>query len=151
LRVALDANVLAYAEGINGVERRDAAIALIRRLPQEAAVVPAQVLGELFNVLVRKARKSRRDARDALLGWRDALPVVETSAEVLLAAADLAKDHQLGIWDAVILSAASQSGCRLLLSEDLQEGFTWAGVTVVNPFASPQHALLQALLEEDDE
>ena len=69
----------------------------------------------------------------------------------MLAAADLATDHQLGIWDAVILSAASQAGCRLLLSEDLQEGFTWGGVTVVNPFSSPQHALLHALLGEDDE
>jgi predicted nucleic acid-binding protein len=67
------------------------------------------------------------------------------------AAADLATDHHFSIWDAVILSAASQSGCRLLLSEDLERGFTWAGVTVVNPFASPQHALLQALLEEHDE
>jgi len=85
------------------------------------------------------------------MSWRDAAPVVETSAEAMLAAADLATDHQLGIWDAVILSAASRSGCRLLLSEDLQEGFTWAGVTVVNPFASPQHTLLQAFLEEDEE
>ncbi len=150
MRVALDTNVLAYAEGINGAARRDAALALIRRLPQEAAVVPAQVLGELFNVLVRKGGKSRSDARDALLSWRDAASVVETSPEAMLAAADLATDHQLGIWDAVILSATAQSGCRLLLSEDLQEGFTWAGVTVVNPFASPQHALLQALLEGDD-
>ncbi len=150
MRVALDTNVLAYAEGINGAEQRDAALALVRRLPQEAAVVPVQVLGELFNVLVRKGGKSRRDARDALLSWRDALPVVETSPEIMLAAADLATDHQLGIWDAVILAAASRSGCRLLLSEDLQEGFTWTGVTVVNPFASPQHALLQALLEDEE-
>jgi predicted nucleic acid-binding protein len=142
--------VLAYAEGINGAERRDVAHALIRRLPQEAGVVPAQVLGELFNVLVRKGGKSRRDARDALLSWRDALPVVETSPEMMLTAADLATDHQMDIWDAVILSAASHSGCRLLLSEDLQDGFTWAGVTVVNPFVSPQHALLQALLEDDE-
>ena len=51
----------------------------------------------------------------------------------------------------MILSAAAQSGCRLLLSEDLQEGFTWAGVTVVNPFASPQHSLLQAILGEDEQ
>ena len=69
----------------------------------------------------------------------------------MLAAVDLATDHQLGLWDAVILSAAARSGCRLLLSEDLQEGFTWAGVTVVDPFASPQHALLQALLADDTE
>jgi predicted nucleic acid-binding protein len=85
------------------------------------------------------------------LSWRDTFPIVETSPEVMLAAADLATDHQLGIWDAVILSAASQAGCRLLLSEDLQKGFTWAGVTVVDPFSSPGHALLDALLGEDAE
>lgn len=150
MRIAFDTNVLAYAEGINGAERRDAALALVRRVPHGAAVVPVQVLGELFNVLVRKGRKSRREARDALLSWRDTFPVVETSPEGILAAVDLATDHQLGIWDAVILSVASQSGCRLLLSEDLQEGFTWGGVTVVNPFTSPQHALLRALLEDDE-
>ena len=54
MRIALDTNVLAYAEGINGAERRDVALNLIRRLPQEAAVIPVQVLGEFFNVLVRK-------------------------------------------------------------------------------------------------
>lgn len=110
-----------------------------------------QVLGELFNVLVRKAGKSRAEARDVLLGWRDTFPVIETSPEIVVMAADLATDHQFGIWDAVILSAASQADCRLLLSEDLQEGFTWGGVTVVNPFASPRYALLDALLEDRSE
>lgn len=52
----------------------------------------------------------------------------------MLAAADLAANHRLGIWDAVVLSAAAAAGCRLLLSEDLQGGFTWNGVTVTNPF-----------------
>ncbi len=146
MRIALDTNVLAYAEGINGADRRDAALALIGRLPPDAAVVPAQALGELFNVLVRKGGTSRSDARDALLSWRDAFAVVETSPEVMLAAADLAADHRIGIWDAVILSAASHAGCRLLLSEDLHEGFTWAGVTVVNPFSATRHALLEGLL-----
>ena len=146
MRVALDTNVLACAEGVNGAERRGPALDLVRRLPQEGAVIPVQVLGELFNVLVRKAGKSRVDARDALLSWRDTFPVIETSPAIMLTAIDLASDHQFGIWDAVIMSAASQAGCRLLLSEDLQEGFTWGGVTVTNPFATPSHALLEALL-----
>ena len=148
MKVALDTNVLAYAEGVNGAERRDAAPALIRRLPQGEAVVPVQVLGELFNVLVRKAGKSRTDARNALSSWRDAFPVIETSLDVMWMATDLAVDHNLGVWDAVIMSAASRSGCRLLLSEDLQEGFSWAGVTVVNPFFSTQHPLLRTLLQD---
>jgi len=151
LRVALDTNVLAYAEGVNGADQRGPALDLVQRLPQEATVIPVQVLGELFNVLVRKAGKSRAKAREALLSWRDTFPVIETSPEIMLAAADLATDHQFGIWDAVILSAASEANCRLLLSEDLQEGFTWGGVTVVNPFASPRHALLDALLGDKAE
>ena len=146
MRVALDTNVLAYAEGINGAERRDAALTIIGRLPQEAVVVPVQVLGELFAVLVRKGGRARAEARDALLSWRDTFPTVETSPEAMLAAADVATDHQLGLWDAVILAAASQAGCRLLLSEDLQDGFTWGGLTVVDPFRTPRHALLDSVL-----
>ncbi|MEI9915817.1 MAG: PIN domain-containing protein [Methylovirgula sp.] len=148
MKLALDTNILAYAEGVNGADRRSVALDLVRRLPPEAVLIPVQVLGELFNVLVRKAGKSRGEARDALLGWRDAFPLVQTSAEVVQSAADLATDHRLSIWDAVILSASSHAGCRLLLSEDLQNDFTWGGVTVVNPFASERHALLEALLND---
>jgi hypothetical protein len=39
----------------------------------------------------------------------------------------------------------------LLLSEDLQDGFTWHGVTVTNPFAPRKHALLDALLNAAEE
>ena len=134
---------------MDGRARRDAALDLVRRLPQERAVLPVQVLGELFNVLTRKAGRSRSDARDSILAWRDAFPLVETSPDIMLAAADLATDHRLGIWDAVVFAASSKAGCRMLLSEDLQEGFTWGGVTVVNPFASPVHPLLGALLVAD--
>lgn len=151
MKVALDTNVLAYAEGVNGAEKRDVALDLVRCLPQSSVVVPVQVLGELFNVLVRKAGRTKPEAREALLGWRDTFPVAATSPEVMLAAADLAADHGLGIWDAVILSVASQSGCRLLLSEDLQDGFTWGGVTIANPFQLQRHALLDALLEQRNE
>jgi predicted nucleic acid-binding protein len=65
----------------------------------------------------------------------------------LRTAADLATDHGFSIWDAIILSVAAQGSCRLLLSEDLQDGFTWAGVTVVNPFATRRHILLSTILE----
>ena len=53
----------------------------------------------MFNVLVRKADRAPAKARRAILTWRDAFPLVEPSAEVMLAAADLAAHHQLGIWD----------------------------------------------------
>lgn len=150
MKIALDTNFLAYAEGVNGADRRAVALDLVKRLPAGSAIIPVQVIGELFNVLVRKAGRARGEAREALQGWRDAFLVADTTAEAMQAAVDLASDHKFGIWDAVILSVSSQTGCRLLLSEDMQDGFTWGGVTVVNPFASTRHPLLEALLSDAD-
>ena len=85
-------------------------------------------------------------AREAVLSWRDAYSVVETSASVIVNAMDLASDHGLTIWDSVVLAASAEAECRLLLSEDLQDGFTWRVVTVTNPFAATLHPMLAALL-----
>jgi predicted nucleic acid-binding protein len=146
MNVALDTNVLAYAEGVNGTPMKAAAIELIERLVPESTFIPIQALGELFHLLVRKAGRSRAAAGAAVLSWGDAFPLIETSPEVLLAATSLSDAHQLGVWDSIILSAAADARCRLLLSEDLQEGFTWRGVTVTNPFAQVRHTLLDPLL-----
>jgi predicted nucleic acid-binding protein len=146
MKVALDTNVLAYAEGTNGGAMRNKALKLIQRLPPGATVLPVQTLGELFNVLVRKAGRRPERARAAVLSWRDAFPTVETSAIVMINAMDLAADHGLTIWDSVVLAASAEAECRFLLSEDLQEGFTWGGVTVFNPFAPTLHPLLAGLL-----
>ncbi|KKX29417.1 PIN domain-containing protein [Rhizobium sp. LC145] len=146
MRVAFDTNVLAYAEGVNSSEKRDVALDLVRQLPQASVIIPAQVLGELFNVLVRKADRSRSEAREVLLSWKDTFSVMPTTPEAMMIAVDLVTDHRFSIWDAVILAVTSQAGCRLLLSEDMHEGFTWGGVTIVNPFAVPRHELLSILL-----
>ncbi len=146
MRLALDTNILAYAEGVNGTSRKKAALDIIEKLPEDSTFLPVQVLGELFHVLVRKAGRSPERARAAILSWKDAFPLIETSPAVMLAATDLATHHRLGIWDAVVFSAAAAAGCRLLLSEDLQAGFTWNGVTVANPFSKEKHELLAALL-----
>ncbi len=131
---------------MNGNPRKKTALEIIEKLPADSTFLPVQVLGELFHVLVRKAGRRPERARAAILSWQDAFPLIETSPAVLVAAVDLAAHHGLGIWDSIIFSAAA-AGCRLLLSEDLQAGFTWNGVTVANPFSPAKHELLAALLE----
>lgn len=68
MKVAIDTNVLACAEGVNGPARHQQSLDMLRRLPADDVVVPVQVLGELFNVLVRKA-KGRAQKR-AQHSWR---------------------------------------------------------------------------------
>jgi predicted nucleic acid-binding protein len=147
VRVALDTNILAYAEGVNGAARKATAVELLQRLPAGSALLPVQTLGELFQLLVRKVNRTPAQARAAILGWRDAFPLIETSETVIVGAAELAASHRFSFWDGVVLASAAEGGCRLLLSEDLQEGFTWNSVTVTNPFGVSSHPLLTGFLQ----
>jgi predicted nucleic acid-binding protein len=145
--VALDTNILAYAEGVNGAARKANALELIQRLPAGSALLPVQTLGELFQLLVRKVNRTPAQARSAILAWRDAFPLIETSETVIVGAAELAATHRFSFWDGVVVASAAEGGCRLFLSEDLQEGFTWNSVTVTNPFGVSPHPLLTGLLQ----
>lgn len=150
MRVALDTNILVYAEGVAPLPE-DAAKppeirSLLSALRVTDVVIPAQVLGELYRVLAGKARWSREAARTALLNWSDSYQVADTTAAAMKAATDLATTHQLSIWDSVVVSVAAETGCRLLLSEDMQDGLTWQGLTVVNPLTTSRHPLLAAFL-----
>lgn len=147
MRIALDTNILAYAEGVGDVARCQCARTLIGKVPVERVVLPAQTLGELYRVLTGKVRREATQTREAILGWADSFTVADSTLESFQAALDLSVDHQLQIWDALILAVAAESRCRVLLSEDLQSGFTWRGVTVVNPFLAVPDALLLRALE----
>jgi predicted nucleic acid-binding protein len=146
--LAFDTNFLVYAEGGGDSLKEKTAERIVAKLPVDTTLIPVQVLGELFRVLVGKLGREPESARESILSWQNSFPVIETSHSILLTAADLAVDHKLNIWDGIILAAAASAGCRLLLSEDMQEGFTWSGVTVANPFSAKPHELLEELLEE---
>jgi predicted nucleic acid-binding protein len=148
MRIALDSNFLLYAAGIDDAKRGEAAQRILDRLPASETFVPVQVLGEIFRVLTRKAKRKPADVRAIVLDFRDTFPLLETSPQTLLAAMDLSVDHQVNIWDSIIVSCAAEADCRVLLSEDLQDGFTWRGLTVVNPFTEKPHPLLKSALDE---
>lgn len=148
MRVALDTNILAYAEGAGDMARCGAARDLVRRLPPDAVVLPTQVLGELHRVVTAKLRRSPEQARTTCMTWADTFETADSTWAAMQSAYDLSAHHGLQIWDALILSVAAEQRCRLLLSEDMQDGFTWHGVSVANPFAAEPNALLVHLLSQ---
>src|SRR5690242_19312766 len=102
MRLALDANILAYTEGVvNAAAMKRSALDIITKLPQDTTFLPVQVLGELFHLLVRKPGRSPARARNAILSWQDAFPLIEMTPAVMVTAVNLATNHGFGIWDAV--------------------------------------------------
>lgn len=145
MRAALDTNLLVYAEDVNSPEQGVAARELIARLAPSQTVIALQGLAELYNVLTRKAGCSGTEAQRRVSAWAGLWETVPTDAALLSSAMEIAVAAGWRIWDAIHLAAAARSHCAVFLSEDLQHGYVWRGVTVVNPFAAPRHPLLVAL------
>ena len=117
-RSFLDTNVLVYSDDPRDLVKQTKALDLIKdHLRRRTGVVSLQVLQEYFVSVTGKLKL------DAELAKRD-----------ILAAIDPHRLHGFSYWDALVIRCASQSGCSVLLTEDLQNGRVVDGVEIVNPF-----------------
>ncbi len=150
-RIALDSNILAYLAGVSRTAADDPKVLRVRQIvgylsSAASLVAPAQTLGELF-VVLRRSGATAVEARDILLEFAEAFGTAPTEVRTALTATDLTVDHKLQFWDALIVTAAADAGCTLLLSEDMQDGFITRGMTMSNPLAEQVHPKLAQLLE----
>ena len=145
-RVAFDTNVLVYAELEPGTDKGDLAGSLIERAAIHQAIIPAQVLGEFLAVIRRKRRELFPGACELVIELTSLFKIAGTDATVMRSATELAQRHRLQFWDAVICTASLEAGATHLLSEDMQDGSTFAGLTIVDPFTAANAQLLGRLL-----
>ena len=133
----LDSNVLVYSVDESPAEKakHERAIELLSAHP-ENLVVSTQVLQEFYVVTTRKLTVplSEERAARAVRGLTK-LDVVGVDAPLVLAAVDTSRLMRLSLRDALIIEAASRSGCERVLSEDLNAGQVIRGVRSENPFA----------------
>lgn len=140
----LDTNIFVYSFDATAPHKQQVARDLIQHaLRTQNGVISTQVIQEFLNVALRKFAKPMT------------IPAAQEYLKLVLTPLcqhypSLAfYDHALRVrdqtgfsfFDALILTAAGEVGCMMLLSEDMQAGRTVEGVTILNPFTSA--ALMQ--------
>jgi predicted nucleic acid-binding protein len=126
----LDTNVLLYLLS-SDVAKADRAEALAAA----GGVISVQVLNEFVSVASRKLRMSMSEIREVLSAIRAVCTVEPLSIQTHDLGFDLAQRFGLTIYDALIVAAALLAKCRIVYSEDLQDGQIIESLTVRNPFA----------------
>ena len=132
----VDTNVLVYEWDPVTAPKKQRAAEWMRALwTSEKGRLSFQVLTEFYVTATQKLaplvdRAAARQYVQALLAWKP----VAIDAEVVARAWHAQDRFRLSWWDAVILAAAQEAACHVLLTEDFQDGRTYDGVTVVNPF-----------------
>lgn len=134
VRSFFDTKVLVYADDKGSPAKQRRAVELVAEHRRAGTgVVSLQVLQEYFVAVTRKLRLDAAIARRKVELLSEFDVAIPDLADVL-AAIDLHRLHGFSFWDALVVRAAKQSGCTVLLSEDLQDGREADGVRIVNPF-----------------
>lgn len=136
--VFVDTNVFVYRHDSSDSSKQACAEQWIELLVHSrSGRLSFQVLQELYVSLTHERRLNfeRSEAQEivkVLATWQ---PVAADLA-MLNRAWVLQDRFPLSWWDALIIAAAQICECKVLLTEDLQDGQEFGAVQVVNPFAS---------------
>jgi predicted nucleic acid-binding protein len=133
----LDTNIFVYSFDSRFPSKQKKAQNLIETaLSKRNGLVSYQVIQEFINVALRKFEKplTTHECRAYLddVLW----PLYEGSPSLSFYRRALELKHEMNIhfYDALIIASASEAGCKILYTEDLQNNQQIAGLTIQNPF-----------------
>ena len=125
-----DTNVLLYLLSAD-TARADR----VEEMLAAGAVISVQVLNEFASVALRKLGMTVAEVREALEPVTAICQVVPLTVAIHQRGLRVAERYRFSFYDALIVAAALESGCKTLYSEDLQHGqMIDDTLGVVNPF-----------------
>jgi predicted nucleic acid-binding protein len=126
----LDTNVLLYA--FTEEERAKTAQSLLA----QPFAISAQALNEFADVGRKKLRMPWEDIREAIEAIvAVSATIVPLNEKITLTGLQLAQRYQFSFYDATMVAAALEAGCKRFYSEDLHNGFVVEKqLMIVNPF-----------------
>lgn len=132
----LDTNVIVYSFDPNFSNKQYIAQHLIRNALTGQGCISYQVVQEFFNVATRKFKTplSLKDCKIYLNDVLEPLCEIFPSIEFYSHALQIREQRQYSLYDSLIITAALQSNCTILYSEDMQHGQDINQLTITNPF-----------------
>ena len=126
-----DTNLLLYLFS-SSPEKADT----VEILLSEGGTISVQVLNEFAAVARRKLQMTFAEISETVDTLTQTLKVVPLTLETHRRGLQLAERYGYSVYDAMILAAALESGCKQLLTEDLQhQQRVESTLDILNPFA----------------
>ncbi len=135
VKVFVDTNIFVYLQSATDSEKR----AISRRVIDTFdCVASIQVINEVSNVLSKKAGFSFEQIGEIIDGIVQTCEMSIVAYETVRKAHIVASDNKIGYYDSLIVSSALESGCKYLITEDLNDGQIIDGtLKIVNIFKHP--------------
>jgi predicted nucleic acid-binding protein len=134
-RLLIDTNILIYAlDPADPVKRGTSADLLRRAIANHTLALSPQNLNECYKVLTQRRRLVPMDAARSYLMHLMPWCIAPLDAQTTVKAWAIQNEAGLEWWDALLVASALMAGCKLFISEDLQDGRLISGMRIANPF-----------------
>jgi len=128
----VDTNIFVYAFSKDDSEKKEAAVNLLENYD---VVISIQVIREFCNILIKQSNISIAALRSIVLDIAHKTKIVNEDYELLLYAADIKERYSYSFYDSLIIAAALYFDCKVLISEDMQDGQLIENtLKIINPF-----------------
>jgi predicted nucleic acid-binding protein len=131
-----DSNLLVYAFDQGSPIKQEVAKRLIGEYGSAGnLVLSTQVLQEFYVVTTKKLATplTKEEAAEVVKDLGE-FPLVQVDKGVINRAMGRHREGEFSFWDCLIVEAALQSGCSLLLTEDMQNGRRIDTLEIRNPY-----------------
>ncbi|MEA3467606.1 MAG: PIN domain-containing protein [Thermodesulfobacteriota bacterium] len=98
-------------------------------------VISTQIVNEMSVNLLRKANFTEKRIQELIVSLYKRYTVLELSSDILIRASEIRSKFSFSYWDSIVAASALDSEADYLISEDMQNGFSFDGIlTIINPF-----------------
>jgi predicted nucleic acid-binding protein len=131
-RIFLDSNMWIYIFAKDENEKSLKAKEFIIDTANKNTIVTSfQIINEVGNVLKRKKATETVIRQTIELLMRICL-VQNFSKEILVTASEIRESHSFSYWDSIIIATAIFSGCRTIITEDMQDKRVIRNLQIIN-------------------
>ena len=133
----IDTNIFVYQLERLDARKADIADGLIEHgIETQTACISFQVIQECINTAIRKAEVplTEEELRKYLVDVLAPLCRVQPDIRLYQKSLEIRFRYRFGFYDALIVAAAVEAGCKTLYTEDLTHGQQVEGVTITDPF-----------------
>ena len=89
----------------------------------------------MYNVLNKKIRLENQKIKEIIIETITNFEVTEIGVLDVIRAMDIREKYRFSYWDCLIISSALENNCKILYSEDMQDGQIIENILkIVNPF-----------------
>ncbi len=133
----IDTNIFVYSFDLEDTIKREKAREIVKSaLIDGRGFISIQVIQEFYNVATRKFKTPMNvlAAKEYLEKVFRQLNVYYPGFEFISTGLDISATTKYSFYDSLIISAAINSNCAVLVTEDMQHGQKIQGLTIENPF-----------------